>query len=177
VTTREGTIRPEEARDHRAVADLVADAFGRAEEAVIVERLRSEHPDEYGPAFVAEVDGVVVGYATLSTARIEDKPERRILALGPVAVLPAVQGLGIGSALVERALELADTPVVLLGDPRWYSRFGFRHAAPLGLVSQWEGVGDAWQVWFPPRADPTAWRGRVRFAEPFWDVEPPVEGG
>jgi putative acetyltransferase len=177
VTSPEGTIRPEEPRDHRAVADLIADAFGRVEEAVLVEKLRSAHAEDYGPALVAEVEGVVVGYATLSVARIEGDTERRLLALGPVAVLPAVQGLGIGSALVERVLELADAPVVLLGDPRWYSRFGFRQAAPLGLVSQWEGVGDAWQVWFPREADPEVWRGEVRFAEPFGEVEPPVERG
>jgi predicted N-acetyltransferase YhbS len=50
--------------------------------------------------------------------------------LGPVSVLPECQGAGIGSALVRRALEhlraSGAVGCVVLGEPGYYSRFGFR---------------------------------------------------
>jgi putative acetyltransferase len=68
----------------------------------------------------------------------------RGLALGPMAVLPARQRRGIGSALVRRGLSLARATgaafVIVLGHPGFYPRFGFQPAAPLGIRCQWEGV-------------------------------------
>jgi putative acetyltransferase len=165
-----GTIRAEEPADHAAVGDVVADAFGRAEEAILVERLRSEHPAAFGPALVAEVEGRLVGYLCCSRMSIDERPEAPILGLGPVAVLPTRQMMGIGSALVHRLQELVTDPIALLGDPAWYARFGFVPAEPLGLRSQWDDVGDAWQVWFPPGASPEGYRGTVRYLPPFDEV-------
>ena len=51
--------------------------------------------------------------------------------LGPVSVTPELQGEGIGSTLIRRGIsELGATGaggIVLLGDPAYYSRFGFAH--------------------------------------------------
>lgn len=50
--------------------------------------------------------------------------------LGPVGVLPKHQGKGIGSALICEAIIIlqANTAsgIVLVGDPTFYQRFGFR---------------------------------------------------
>jgi putative acetyltransferase len=65
-------------------------------------------------------------------------------ALGPIGVLPSAQGRGVGSALVHAVLAAADAldlaGVALLGDPRFYARFGFVAAADLGIrppVAEW----------------------------------------
>ncbi|MGA2489963.1 MAG: N-acetyltransferase, partial [Anaerolineales bacterium] len=69
--------------------------------------------------------------------------------LGPIAVLPECQQTGIGSQLVRRGLELCCQQgfdfIVLLGDPHYYSRFGFRPASGFGLSSDY-GDGDEFQV-------------------------------
>mgnify|MGYP005818900377 CR=1 FL=1 len=59
------------------------------------------------------------------------------LLLGPVGVEPGLQGRGIGAALIERTLNgaaaLGHRLVLLVGDPVYYARFGFRSAAPHGI--------------------------------------------
>ena len=60
-----------------------------------------------------------------------------MIMVGPVAVLPAVQGLGYGQALVTAALAALDPraplPQVMIGDPEYYGRFwGFSNAATAG---------------------------------------------
>jgi putative acetyltransferase len=168
--TAGGTIRAERPEDRAAIADVHADAFGRTQEGTLVDRLRAEHPDGYGPSLVAEVDGYVVGHVLLSSVTLEAEHRATLLALAPVAVLRTYQGLGIGSALVTRVLELAEVPVVVVGAPRWYRRFGFEPAGPLGISGPWPGAGDAWMVWFPAGADQSAWRGRVGYPAPFYDL-------
>jgi putative acetyltransferase len=68
------------------------------------------------------------------------------MGLAPMAVLPAHQGTGIGSALVRHGLDhlrRSGCPfVVVLGHPGYYPRFGFQRAAAFGVRCQWEGVPD-----------------------------------
>ena len=67
-----------------------------------------------------------------------------MLAIGPVAVDPAVQRRGVGSALMHAAMSLAVArgvpALVLLGHPTYYPRFGFEPARGAGL----EPPADAW---------------------------------
>ena len=60
--------------------------------------------------------------------------------LGPVAVSPSRQRQGIGQALVNEGLEAIRTlgaqGCVLVGEPAFYNRFGFRHDPALRM----EGV-------------------------------------
>ena len=75
---------------------------------------------------------------------------RPALALAPMAVLPAFQNRGVGSALVRRGLEearaLGHRVVIVLGHPRYYPRFGFRPARPLGIRSPFDAPADAFLV-------------------------------
>ena len=68
------------------------------------------------------------------------------MGLAPVSVLPDRQRQGIGSALVDRGLELLRERgcpfVAVLGDPHFYPRFGFERASAHGLTCRWEGVSD-----------------------------------
>jgi putative acetyltransferase len=62
----------------------------------------------------------------------------RVVTLSPVSVLPDHQNQGVGSALIEagiaRADDLDEPLIVLEGSPGYYQRFGFRPAAPFGVV-------------------------------------------
>ena len=80
-------------------------------------------------SLVAEQDGRIVGHIAFSPVTITGE-DRGWYGLGPVAVLPEHQGEGIGAALVEAGLAqlraLRARGCVLLGDPAYYQRFGFR---------------------------------------------------
>ena len=159
---------------------MVASAFGSPVEADLVDRIRAS--PEYVPemALVAELDGEIVGHVMISRALIRHAAgERSIVMLSPLAVAPARQGLGVGSALVRAVTAIAGEgghPIVVLeGDPRYYSRFGFEHAELSGITID---LPD----WAPPEAaqvlrleaydptDPTL-RGAVVYPPAFDGVE------
>lgn len=87
-------------------------------------------------SLVAELDGVLVGHIALSPVSISDG-STQWFGLGPISVLPAHQGHGIGSALMAAALaalrQQGAQGCVLLGEPGYYSRFGFRATPDLVL--------------------------------------------
>jgi len=146
----ECVIRPEQPADHDAIRRVVAAAFKSANEADLVERIRAA--PEYVPelSLVAEVKGTVVGHVMVSYTALDDGTTRhQIFQLSPLAVAPEHQGDGVGSALVravlERANDLGAEFVILEGDPRYYSRFGFEPAAPHGILIH---LPD----WAPPEA-------------------------
>ncbi len=88
-------------------------------------------------SLVAELDGVLVGHVALSPVRIGDG-STNWFGLGPISVLPAHQRRGVGSALMAAALAAlrhrGAQGCVVLGDPGYYGRFGFR--AILGQIQQ-----------------------------------------
>lgn len=134
------SIRPESESDRDAVARVHRHAFGRDDEAELVERLRAGGDYLSELSLVAEHDGTVVGHVALSRARLDG---RAVLALGPIGVLPGRQRHGVGSALmrsaVARARESGEQLVVLLGHPEYYPRFGFVPAADLGIRGDFAG--------------------------------------
>jgi len=87
-------------------------------------------------SLVAELDGVLVGHIALSPVSISDG-SMHWFGLGPISVLPAHQGHGVGSALMAAALaalrQQGAQGCVLLGDPGYYGRFGFRATPDLVL--------------------------------------------
>jgi len=141
--------------DWPAILDVHRRAFGRDEEAGMADAVRSSD------GFVAELS--LVALADEATSRCQthghvltswvglEGSERRLLQLGPIAVLPELQGQGIGSALVRASLDAARAlgePLVLLeGNPKYYSRFGFVRADELGLLPPPQALYDwAFQV-------------------------------
>lgn len=136
-------IRTEEAKDHKAVFDLIQRAFENEKhsdhnEQFLVERLRKS--DAFVPelSLVAELSGGIVGYILLTKIEIVNNDRRYLsLALAPVAVLPDNQGKGIGGALIraahETATRLGFTSVILLGHETYYPRFGYRMAKEFGI--------------------------------------------
>lgn len=134
-------IEPERPSDHAAVRTVVGAAFADEPAVVdLVELIRAS--PEYVPslALVARVDDEVAGFVMVSRAElVSDSGSRyRVLTLSPLAVAPAMQGRGIGSALVPAALDAAERLggeqlVVLEGSPRYYPRFGFRDSRSFGI--------------------------------------------
>lgn len=116
-------------------------------------------------SLVAEDDGDLVGHVVCSRGYVDDAPA---LGLGPASVRPDRQRSGVGSALVRAVLgaaEALDEPVVaLVGDPAYYSRFGFGPASALGITAPDPAWGDYFQARALREPVPT---GRFRYAAPF----------
>lgn len=131
-------IRNELATDVDAINAVTIAAFSDAPhtghtEQFIVKALRST--GKLSISLVAERDGEVVGHVAVSPVSISDG-STGWYGLGPISVMPACQGQGIGSRLMQAALQALRASgaagCVVLGEPGYYGRFGFR--AEPGLV-------------------------------------------
>jgi putative acetyltransferase len=131
------TIRNEKEGDYRAVEEVVREAFWDlyvpgCTEHFIVHNLRRSSDFIPELDFVAEKDGQIVGQIIYSRGVLRDKDvgEKKVISFGPVSVLPAFQKQGIGSSLIMHTINLAREmgflAICIYGDPRYYSRFGFR---------------------------------------------------
>lgn len=132
-------IRPEAPSDFAAIARVTVDAFRTAEhstgtEQFIIRALRES--GQLAVSLVAESDGIVVGHAAASPVTISSGAPGWY-GLGPVSVQPARQRQGIGAELVRHVLSALQAAgaagCVVLGEPRYYARFGFRPEPSLSL--------------------------------------------
>lgn len=130
-------IRSESEADHDAIRGVIESAFASAShasgtEARIVDGLRRD--GALAVSLVADIDGRIAGYVAASPVAVDDGTPGWH-GLGPVAVAPTDQGHGVGSALVQAALNelraARSAGCVVLGDPRYYARFGFEHVPGL----------------------------------------------
>ncbi len=141
-------IRKVKVEDREAVSALLAAAFEQNDEAALVNRLWAEHAIQFER--VAEVSGVISGYCAFSPVTCKPELDGLLLGLGPLAVAPDHQRQGIGAALVEEGLKLCRENnarlVAVLGDPKYYGRFGFEPAAKRKM--RWAGfdAGDAFRI-------------------------------
>jgi putative acetyltransferase len=133
-------IRYARPADRPAIDAVITAAFGRADEARLVERLRAD--DDTMFELVAEQDGVVVGHILFSRLWA-DRPEL-YAALAPLTVHPDQQKTGVGSALVRASLDTAREfgchGVLVLGDPAYYGRFGFAAETAREVSAPYRGL-------------------------------------
>jgi putative acetyltransferase len=164
-------IRREALGDAEVIRAIAAAAFARPAEAVLVDELRESRAWIPALSLVAvDSGGEVTGHVLCTRGHVGDVPA---LALGPLSVRPGRQRAGVGSALMHAVLgagdALGEPLVALLGDPGYYSRFGFR----LGSECQITPPVAAWEPHFQVRllaAYQPSVRGVFRYAEPFGRV-------
>lgn len=166
-------VRKETPADIERITEITRAAFehhphSRQTEPFIILALRAGRA--LAVSLVAEADGKVVGHIAFSPVAVSDGSPGWY-GLGPVSVIPALQRRGIGKALVREGLaalrELGAAGCVLVGDPGYYERFGFRN--DLDLV--YEGVPQ--EYFLVLRFDAETPRGTVRFHEGFSATRPP----
>ncbi|MCC8947638.1 putative acetyltransferase [Bradyrhizobium sp. USDA 4518] len=125
-------IKDERPEDAAAISRITAAAFATAPhssgtEARIVEALRQADALTISLVAVSD-DGSIFGHVAFSPVRIEGVVGRWY-GLGPVSVAPDLQRQGTGGALIRAGLArlaaMNADGCVLLGDPAYYSRFGF----------------------------------------------------
>jgi len=134
-------LRPESASDYPAVRRIHEQAFGRPDEANLVERLRPKAGTLL--SLVALRRGEAVAHAFFTRVVIEcDSGYDRGVGLAPLAVLPEHQRSGLGTDLVRHGIAaLKDRRhgvLVVLGEPAFYTRFGFRPANTFGLMCSYD---------------------------------------
>jgi putative acetyltransferase len=141
-------IRPEQARDQAGVRAVTVAAFGTPAEADLVEALRARARPLV--SLVAEEAGAIVGHILFSPVTLPGHPTLALMGLAPMAVAPARQRAGIGSALVRVGLEacrqLPADAVVVLGHPEYYPRFGFASGVRSGLACEYDVPAEAFMV-------------------------------
>ena len=133
------TIRRELQSDVAAIDSLIVSAFLHAPhtshtEQLIVRALREAK--QLSVSLVAENKGDLVGHVAVSPVSISDGTYHWY-GLGPISVIPEWQRKGVGSALMEQALtelrKLDAVGCVVLGEPQYYGRFGFKSDPELVL--------------------------------------------
>ncbi len=145
--TEEIEIREGRPDDVPAIEKLYPDAFPDEDLLPLVKELLGEGPNVL--SLVGIVGKTLVGHAIFTMCGVGGQPDE-VALLGPLAVAPAWQRQGVGSAIVRAGLRLLQTTgthqVFVLGDPAYYGRFGFEpddHVTPpYPLPEEWRG---AWQ--------------------------------
>jgi len=173
----EYSIRRETPDDSDAIRSLTADAFASSEfghngEAQLGATLRSACADE-SLSLVACDGDQNVGHVLFTPATIRTpREELHGMGLAPLSVTPDLQRRGIGSRLVSTAMEqLFDEDcsfVIVLGDGRLYSRFGFAPAADAGVQHGFSGIPlEVFYIRFHPRNE----RPDFRYCNAYYAAE------
>ena len=120
-------IRHERLADLDAREALLDASFGETRYRKSSERLREDRLPAEGLSFIAAEGRRVIGTARLWNVSVGNN--RDALLLGPVAVAEDARSKGLGGAMVRRAIQAARKlgygAIILVGDPAYYSRFGF----------------------------------------------------
>ena len=134
-------------RDLREIERLYPEAFPDEDLVPLVRDLLSETSTVL--SLIATHGSSLLGHALFTLGHI-DRHTDVLALLGPLTVSPAHQRRGIGSALVRDGLRRLGcdgvSTVLVLGDPAYYSRLGFKAekgiTPPYEIPTEWS---DAWQ--------------------------------
>ena len=133
-------IREEAPADQSHVDELVRAAFGSDMQAGLLQRLRPAANPQV--SLVALAQETIVGHIFFSPVICAQNTSLPCAQLSPVSVQPEHQGDGIGSLLINAGVAQCAlngiAAVFLVGNPAYYSRFGFRFARERGLHCEGE---------------------------------------
>jgi putative acetyltransferase len=163
-------VRPEIPENQASIHYVNQEAFGRIQEADLVDKLRQR--GVLTVSLVAVQDAAIIGHIAFSPVEItSEESSFGALTLAPVAILPVHQNKGIGSQLVRAGLEecrrLGHEIVVLAGHPNYYPRFGFVRAYPKGIECEFKVPDEAWMIAELKQGALAGRRGKVRFQPEF----------
>jgi putative acetyltransferase len=132
-------IRHARTADHPAIREINETAFGKDDEARLIEALRANGDVMF--ELVAEAEGALVGHILFS--RLWADRTGLIAALAPMAVWPGHQRRGLGGRLIETGIDTCRDfgahAIVVLGHPDYYPRFGFSAEAARLISSPYSG--------------------------------------
>lgn len=129
------------AADRPEIEQLLDAAFGRDRHHRTAYRLRDGATPIEALCFVARRDEgdchghlcASIEFWPIEVASRETGEALPALLLGPIAVAEECRGLGLGGQLIRLGLETAEKLghhlIILVGDPEYYSRFGFSNHA------------------------------------------------
>ena len=140
-------IRESRPSDATGIEQLYVDAFPDEDLLALVRELL-----DFGQSVISLVgirENVIVGHVSFTFCHVEGGKDK-VALLGPLAVMPTLHNQGIGSTLVQTGFKHLENSkigyVFVLGDPAYYSRFGFKAedkvVTPYPLPTEWRG---AWQ--------------------------------
>lgn len=157
--------------DRSQIPALYAAAFPQEDLVALVEALL---PDTAVLSLSARIGARLVGHVLFTRGRLEGATET-VALLGPLAVDPLHQRQGIGKALISEGLSRLQAEgvaeVLVLGDPAYYHRSGFRPAShvtpPYPLPADWVA---AWQ-WLRLDGAEEDLAGRLVLPQPWMRAE------
>lgn len=156
-------LRPFQTEDAISVSVLLSTAFDGPGETVLVEALRQDG-DMALELVAIDDDDKLYGY--IAFARLHTP--LGWWSLSPVAVSPARQGQGIGGELIRYGLDYARRAgakaVTVLGDPDYYTRFGFTRKAAENLRCPYSGP---WLMLYPIAPGTAGTEARVTYPPAF----------
>ena len=164
-------VRAETPDDHDTIRRIVDEAFGDRITSKIVDGIRASDRVVPELSLVAVSERQSLGHVISSYVDVVPGTSR-VLQVGPLAVVPLHQRQGMGTALMQETIRIADElgePLLLIeGSPKYYGRFGFTRADAVGIEPPPEAHGPQYFMIRPLRAyDPTL-RGRAVYpAETF----------
>jgi len=170
------SIRQERAGDQEAVHTVHIAAFERESEATLVDLLRNDRAFIPALSFVACIGDQLVGHVLITEIEIvsEDGKVAPSLALAPIAVVPEFQQQGIGSQLINAAIDkarsLGYSSVIVLGHAAYYPKFGFVPASKWQIKAPFEVADEVFMALelLPGGLEGTT--GTVRYSKPFENV-------
>ena len=145
LSRNEVEIRPERPENYRDVERMTQLAFWNkyrmgCDEHYLVHRLRSSK--DYLPEIsrIAVKDGEVIGAVFYSKSWVrEGEKSRETLTFGPLCVSPKWQGCGVGEMLLRETMPLAAAAgypgIIILGEPDYYPRLGFKTCDNFGITT------------------------------------------
>jgi putative acetyltransferase len=157
-------VRAETPDDHDTIRRIVDEAFGDTITGDIVDGIRASGRFVPELSLVAVSEGQALGHVISSYVDVVPG-SRRVLQVGPLAVVPSHQRQGIGTALMHETIRRADErgkPLLLIeGNPAYYGRFGFVRADEQGIAPPPEAHGPQYFMLRPLRAYDSTLRGRA----------------
>ena len=141
-------LRFEKKEDIKGIHSVHVESFETDQEAKLVDDLRLGDLDLI--SLVAEENQKIIGHLLFSPVFLDSNIKIKMMGLAPLAILPTYQNRGIGTLLVRKGLDVCVQKkiqsIVVLGDPKFYSRFGFESSVNYSIRSDFNVNPEVFQI-------------------------------